>query len=161
MAVDFFRKPETLIRDLRRRGFLVENVDSREGDPNRAMQIRLSHGLTVNWDRDSRSVWAEGPWPEVERLETALRKWYEGGWIRKLRMQPGTALAVAVVTLLFVLVATVGVRMAREKRSPAPVQAESPPGQDGSLAPPAKTGAPASVEPSAQPTEATQAKQPE
>lgn len=151
MAVDFFRKPEVLIRDLKRKGFPVENVASEDGEPGRAMQIRVGQGLTVNWDRDSRSVWAEGPWPDVERLETFLRKRYQGGWLRQLRAHPGTAIAVVFLSLLVGLGFSMGMRASRKKASPASVPptaapaAPSPTAADASGAPAASDAAPAAA----------------
>jgi hypothetical protein len=99
MAIDFFRSPETLVRDLTRRGWSVQSVETSGGTPPRAAQIRLDDGVTVNWDRDSRSVWAEGPWPDAQKVENSLRRFYSGRISRRFRAHPVKAGVVVAMSI--------------------------------------------------------------
>ena len=74
MAVTFRRGPKSLVRELQRRGFRVESVYSMDGAPDRSLQICLRNGVVVNWDRDSQSVWADGPWEKSRKVEAYLEK---------------------------------------------------------------------------------------
>ena len=78
MAVTFRRGPNTLVKELQRRGFRVESVYSMDGAPDRSLQICLRNGVIVNWDRDSQSVWADGPWEKSRKVEAYLQKRAEG-----------------------------------------------------------------------------------
>lgn len=84
MAVNFQHHIELLIRDFQRRGLKPEIVQI-YGNPPRAMEIRVANKISVHWDADSRSVWAEGPWPEINRLETYIHRRFNGRWRRRLR----------------------------------------------------------------------------
>lgn len=85
MAVNFNHHIEDLIRDFQRRGLKPEIVQT-TGNPPRAMEIRIAKKISVHWDADSRSVWAEGPWPEIERLESYIRRRFHGRWRRRGRV---------------------------------------------------------------------------
>lgn len=82
MAVNFHHHIESLIRDFQRRGLQPEIVQV-SGNPPRSMEIRVAKKISVHWDADSRSVWAEGPWPEIERLESYIRRRFGGRWRRR------------------------------------------------------------------------------
>ncbi len=78
MAVTFRRGPNTLVKELKRRGFRVESVYSMDGAPDRTLQVCLKGGVIVNWDRDSQSVWVDGPWEKSRKVEAYLQKRAEG-----------------------------------------------------------------------------------
>lgn len=102
MAVNFHHHIDDLIRDFQRRGMNPEIVQS-SGNPPRAMEIRVAKKISVHWDADSRSVWAEGPWPEIERLESSIRRRFNGRWRKRRRLPKkivGLVVVSAIVTLL-------------------------------------------------------------
>ncbi len=72
MAITFRKGPTTLVKELERAGYRIADVLSDAGDPRRSLQILLKNGAVVNWDRDSHSVWAEGPAPVARRLESVV-----------------------------------------------------------------------------------------
>ena len=72
MAIRFRGRPTSLVEELERAGYRISQVLSDAGDPRKSLQILLENGAVVNWDRDSRSIWAEGPAPLIVRLERAL-----------------------------------------------------------------------------------------
>jgi|GEM_PF-3693977 len=84
MAVNYHYHIELLLRDFQRRGLKPEIVQT-SGNPPRAMEIRVAKKISVHWDADSRSVWAEGPWPEIERLENYIHRRFNGRWRRRVR----------------------------------------------------------------------------
>lgn len=74
MAIDFHHGPRALVEGLERAGYKVTNVLSDAGDPRKSLQIILRNGITVNWDRDSQSVWAEGDRPRSQKVESAIER---------------------------------------------------------------------------------------
>jgi hypothetical protein len=102
MAVTFRKGPKTLLRDLQKRGYEIASVHNADGNSARSIQIFLKEGVIINWDRDSRSVWAEGPWPQSHKAEAYLKRIYEGGWVgrafaRRRKMIVGTLVAITIV----------------------------------------------------------------
>lgn len=114
MAVTFSRSVQVLIHEFQRRGLNPEVVATSGGEPPRAVQIRVADALMVHWDADSRSVWAEGPWPEVQRLENFIRRRFNGGRLRRLR-KPATAVRALALVLLVLLVFGVFVPLLRKR----------------------------------------------
>lgn len=108
MAVTFRKGPKTLLNDLQKRGYKVASVQNAAGNPARSIQIYLKNGLVINWDRDSRSVWAEGPWPQAQKAEAYLKKIYEGNWLRRMLARNRTAIF---VTILLVTIALISSRV--------------------------------------------------
>lgn len=92
MAVNFHHHVDALIRDFQRRGLEPEIVQV-SGNPPRAMEIRVAKKISVHWDADTRSVWAEGPWPEIERLESYIRRRFNGRWRRRPKKLVGLLVA--------------------------------------------------------------------
>ncbi len=84
MAITYRKGASSLVAELQQEGFEIDAVVKTEGAPERGAQIFLRGGTVVNWDRDSRSIWAEGPWPESERVEASLRAMYEKNWLLRL-----------------------------------------------------------------------------
>jgi hypothetical protein len=106
MAVTFRRGPNTLVKELQRRGFRVDSVYSMDGAPDRSLQICLHNGVIVNWDRDSQSVWADGPWDKSRKVEAYLQKRAEGSRRSRGRRSRGRyiflSLAAAAIVLALV-----------------------------------------------------------
>ena len=101
MALTFQRGAESLIHDLEKRGFRIEGVSHDLDAPNRAMQVCLRNGVVVNWDADSQRVWADGPYPLTEKVESALRK-----QLRKTRrVRTRTKQRALMATLIFLTLA--------------------------------------------------------
>jgi len=69
MAITFHRGPQTLASEIKRAGYQIVDVTSDISDPSRSVQIWLENGVVVNWDRDSHSVWANGPERLTEKIE--------------------------------------------------------------------------------------------
>lgn len=107
MAVNFQHHIEILIRDFQRRGLKPEIVQT-FGNPPRAMEIRVANKISVHWDADSRSVWAEGPWPEIDRLENYIHRRFNGRWRRRLRSSKKW-IRVAAVGLIATVLLGVGI----------------------------------------------------
>jgi len=72
MAISFHRGPRKLVEEIKHAGFRVVGVTSDIGDPSRCLQIALKNGVVVNWDRESYSVWTQGPQPLSEKVEASL-----------------------------------------------------------------------------------------
>jgi hypothetical protein len=72
MAITFRRGPRTLVNEINRAGYRIVEITSDIGDLSRCVQISLKNGALVNWDRDSHSVWANGPQPLSEKIEAYL-----------------------------------------------------------------------------------------
>jgi hypothetical protein len=72
MAINYRKGPRTLVKELRQSGFKITDVLSDAGDPSRSLQILLENGAILNWDRDSYSVWADGPPPIARRVENRV-----------------------------------------------------------------------------------------
>lgn len=79
MAVKYEGDLATLVRDLEVRGFRVRKALNIEGAPGRTADIHLENDVIVRWDAFSLAVWAEGPTRQSHRVETYLRRLYEGG----------------------------------------------------------------------------------
>jgi hypothetical protein len=72
MSVTFHRSPRTLVEEIKRAGYHIVEITSDIGDPARSLQVALKNGVVVNWDRDSRSVWAHGPQPLSDKVEAYI-----------------------------------------------------------------------------------------
>jgi hypothetical protein len=101
MAVRFQKSPSTLFRELQEGGYapVPFSITLSARDAAEA-EIPLANGVIVKWDRDSHSVWVEGPIDEANRVETYLRRRYdhvrqEPWWMRRWK-------AVVVFLILFV-----------------------------------------------------------
>jgi hypothetical protein len=77
MAVKFRKNLSSLVRDLSRGGFGVKLVDNISGGRGRHADVHLYNNVVVSWDPHSKTVWAEGPHKNVERVERYLRGLYE------------------------------------------------------------------------------------
>lgn len=88
MAVNFSKGLPVLLEDLRRLGFKPSIL--RQVGRNRvlAAEIRIQDGLLIHWDRDSRSLWTEGPWPDAARLEARLDRLYHGTLFHRAAKEP-------------------------------------------------------------------------
>lgn len=88
MAVNFYNGLSILLDDLRRAGF-HPFVLKRSGESKAlAAEIAVEGGLIIHWDRESCSLWTEGPWPQAKRLEARLRRRYEGSVAGRIAKQP-------------------------------------------------------------------------
>lgn len=74
MAVKFNKSPRHLVDALQGSGYTVTEIWSDAGDPQRSLRMRLNNGTYMNWDRDSRGVWAEGPAKLREKLEAEVSR---------------------------------------------------------------------------------------
>lgn len=74
MAITFLGGPLLLAAGIRRAGYEIINVIDDAGDLERSLRMTLNNGITVAWDRDSRSIWAEGPPTLCERVEAKLSR---------------------------------------------------------------------------------------
>jgi hypothetical protein len=103
MAVDFYRGVNALLHDLSRSGYNPELIEKTETEDRvLAASIRILPDTIIHWDRESRSVWAEGPWRNIVRVERRLRKLYRGGIIKRSLRRPKVVAAtlLAIATLL-------------------------------------------------------------
>jgi hypothetical protein len=74
MAIDFNAGFDSLLADLKEAGLEPLVVSSTGGRRPRAAEVKVENELSVHWDRDSRSVWVEGPWDRAEKVERMLRR---------------------------------------------------------------------------------------
>lgn len=79
MAVKFRKDLQTLVDDVLRAGYTIQSVEQTADARGRDVEVRLSNGVTINWDPQSRSIWAEGPQRLSQKTESYLRRIYEGG----------------------------------------------------------------------------------
>lgn len=79
MAVKYEGDLSKLVHDLEIRGFRVRKSQTIAGAPGRTADIFLENDVIVRWDAYSVAVWAEGPARQSRRVETYLRRLYEGG----------------------------------------------------------------------------------
>jgi hypothetical protein len=104
MAVRFQKSPSTLFRELQEGGYAPVpfsiTLSARDAA---GAEIPLANGVVVKWDRDSHSVWVEGPLNEASGVETYLRRRYECASQGPQPMRRWTAVAI------FLLVTAIGV----------------------------------------------------
>lgn len=79
MAIRFREDLNTLLRDLENRGYRIHSAKRIAGAPGRTADVYLENGVIVRWDAHTQTVWAEGPLLGMQRVETYLRRLYEGG----------------------------------------------------------------------------------
>lgn len=123
MAVTFRRGPRTLIKKINQSGYRIANLSGDTGDPNRSLQISLQNGVVVNWDRDSYSVWAQGPEPLSSKVEALLASRHRS---RRSRKKSSSAHAWVMLLLMTLLLGGL-VAVAWENASHAPTE---PPASD-------------------------------
>jgi hypothetical protein len=99
MAVNFTHGIETLLSQLKKCGYRPEVVDTTaRSDRILAAVVKISSDTVLHWDRDSYTVWAEGPREKARRVERRLRKAVRGGALSRLWRQP-RLLAALIMTL--------------------------------------------------------------
>ncbi|HEU5080085.1 MAG TPA: hypothetical protein VFT72_12800 [Opitutaceae bacterium] len=74
MAIEFNAGFDSLLADLKNAGLEPVVISSMGGNRPRAAEVQVEDELSVHWDRDSRSVWVEGPWDRAEKIERMLRR---------------------------------------------------------------------------------------
>ncbi len=101
MAVNYHKGMDDLLVELRRNG-LHPSVLKKSGEKRPlAAEIAVKGGLVVHWDRDSRSLWAEGPWPDTARLEARLNRLRRGNKFQRTAQKPSVIAGVlAAVAML-------------------------------------------------------------
>lgn len=88
MAVNYNKGMDDLLNDLRRKG-LDPTVLNKTGDQRPlAAEIAVKGDVVIHWDRHSRSLWTEGPWPAAARLEARLGRSYQGARFRRVARRP-------------------------------------------------------------------------
>lgn len=102
MALDYYKGINTLLDDLRRSGLCPSVAKSSGGDRMLTAEIAVKGGVVIHWDRESRSVWTEGPWPDAARVEGRLRRLYHGSAFRRASRQPKVIASVLAAAAMLV-----------------------------------------------------------
>lgn len=101
MNITFTKDKATLTRDLERVGYQIERVAGFPEVPGRQIDVVLTNGVIVSWDRSEEMIWVQGPEAQRERVESCLSVLYDGNHFgRLLALAPGLAAGVALVILL-------------------------------------------------------------
>lgn len=84
MAIRFRSNIDNLTADLVAGGFEVKSVRRVRESQGSTHNVFLCSGAVVCWDKESFSLWAEGPYRAVEEVESYLQKRYHGpGFLRQ------------------------------------------------------------------------------
>jgi hypothetical protein len=97
MAVTFRKDLQTLVNDLLAAGYTVHSVEKTPEARGKDIEISLTNGVVVNWDVQSKSIWAEGPRRTTEKTELHLRQIYEGDLLSAIRASNALAVLGALV----------------------------------------------------------------
>lgn len=102
MAISFHGGFDSLLAELQDAGLQPIVVSATGGTRPRAAEVQLKEQLSVHWDRDTRTVWVEGPWDRAMKLERQIRR-------RRTKRRLGRSIATPAMALrAAVLVAVLG-----------------------------------------------------
>jgi hypothetical protein len=95
------KTPTVLSRDIEKIGYTIDRVAMFPELPARKVEVCLSNGVKVNFDRHAEAVLVTGPEEHRDRVEKSLRLLYEGNWFgRMLVFSPGLVAAAVFATLI-------------------------------------------------------------
>jgi hypothetical protein len=93
--------PDLLCNDLEKIGYTVDRVATFPEVPARIVEVALTNGVRVRFDRHAATIHVIGPNGIREHVRAGLSVLYEGSWpSRFLVCSPGIAMAAAFVAIV-------------------------------------------------------------